>query len=334
MSRVDQPLTILAVDDDPKSLEIIKVFLEAQGHVVYTASNGMDALQVIGDTPFDMVISDVRMPQMDGFELCRRIKENRETSLLPVVLVTALGRKEDRVRGIENGCDDFFTKPFDRLELQARISSLGRLKRYNEDLEHAEEVLKALAYSVEARDVTTGDHCQRLVEMGTLFANYLELDQKDIEGISKAGILHDIGKISVPDAVLLKPGPLNDEEWEIMKAHPVKGEALLKPLRTVQKVLPIVRHHHERWDGRGYPDGLAEEEIPFCARVMALIDVYDALRIKRPYKPALSHQEASKIIVGGAGQHFDPELVKAFTTVESGFAEIHDRRKRTKGGKN
>ncbi len=325
MIKKDPTLTILAVDDDPKSLEIEKVFLEALGHEVLTTSNGNEALVIIKTHAVDVVITDVMMPVMDGFELCKRIKENRETSLIPVMLVTALGQKEDRIRGIEAGCDDFFTKPFDKLELQARIRTLGRLKQFKEELEHAEEVLKALAFSIEARDGTTGKHCQRLVEMGTAFANHLELDRQDVGAIAKAGILHDLGKIAVPDAVLLKPGPLNDREWAIMKTHPVAGENLLKPLRTTQIILPIVRHHHERWDGKGYPDGLAGEEIPVNARIMALLDVYDALRIKRPYKTPFSHKKACRIIIESAGQHFDPEVVKAFTDIESVFAGIHAR---------
>ncbi len=230
--ETEKPFAILVVDDDPQALEICKVFLESNGHIFFPALNGAEALSLIDIHPFDVVISDVMMPGINGLELCRRIKSDPKTSFLPVVLVTAKGERKDRLRGIEAGCDDFFNKPFDKLEFKARVKSLGRLKRFNEDLEHAEEVLKTLALGVEARDHTTGDHCQRLAVTGAAFARFLQLEQTDIEIIAKAAILHDIGKIAVPDAVLQKNGPLNDEEWKIMRNHPVKGEELLKPLRT------------------------------------------------------------------------------------------------------
>jgi putative two-component system response regulator len=306
-------LNILAVDDDPKSLEMLEVFLEAEGHKVRKAADGQKALEMINESKPDMVITDAMMPRLNGFELCRRIKEGRHTSLLPVIIVTALDQKEDRIKGINAGCDDFFSKPFDRLELQARVKTLGRLKRSNDDLERTEEVLKTLANSVEARDGTTGDHCQRLIEMGTDFADYLGLDQRDIDTIAKAGILHDIGKIAVPDAVLLKPGRLNDQEWAFIKTHPVEGERLLKPLRTMQNVLPIVRHHHERFDGSGYPDGLAGVEIPYLARVFQFVDIYDALSSSRPYKEAMSDAETLALMQKETRDGLrDPELMKAF----------------------
>jgi putative two-component system response regulator len=236
------------------------------------------------------------MPGLDGFEVCRQIKGNDHTRLIPVVFVTALGDREAKLRGIEAGGDDFLTKPFDNLELSARLKSLIHQKRLNEDLDHAEQVLFSIARTIESRDPNTGDHCDRLVTLGRAFGEYLGLSATQVRDLAWAGYLHDIGKVGIPDAVLLKTGPFTLAERTIMEQHVAIGEDICRPLRTMQGVLPIIRHHHERWDGSGYPDGLRGDAIPYLAQVFQLIDIFDALTHARPYKPAFSPEESIQII--------------------------------------
>jgi putative two-component system response regulator len=205
---------------------------------------------------------DVLMPNMSGFDVCRQLKANELTRLIPVVLITALTDRSNRLMGMQVGADDILTKPFDHVELLARVRSSIHQKRLNEDLDHAARVLFAIARAVESRDPTTGDHCERLVAMGEQFGRYLGLSRQQIKALRWGGYLHDIGKVGIPDAILCKQGKHTPEEWEIMKSHVLIGEDICRGLRTMQDVLPIIRHHHERWDGSGYPDGLAGEEIP------------------------------------------------------------------------
>jgi len=236
------------------------------------------------------------MPGMDGFEVCRRIKATAETRLTPVVLITGLSATEDRIRGINASADDFLSKPIDFNELLARTRSLLRLKQYTDELEHAETVLFSLAQSIEARDPYTSGHCERLAEMSARLGGRLGLMDEDIKALRWAGVVHDIGKVAVPDAILLKPGPLTPEETEVMRKHPVVGEKICAPLRTFGRVLPIIRHHHERHDGSGYPDGLRGDEIPLTAAILQLADVYDALTTDRPYRKASPAHEALRIM--------------------------------------
>lgn len=305
---------ILVVDDHPSSRMTAVALLSVEGYDVIEAESGPTALSQTLEANPDLILLDVMMPGMDGYEVCRRLKEDEHTRLTPVVFVTALDDRRARLRGIEAGGDDFLTKPFDQLELSARVKSLIRQKRLNEDLDHAEKVLFSIARTVESRDPDTGDHCERLVVRGKAFGEFLELSRPEVRDLMWGGYLHDIGKVGIPDAILLKQGKLIPEEWEVMKQHVLIGEKICQPLRTMRGVIPIIRHHHERWDGSGYPDGLIEDEIPYLAQVFQVIDIYDALTSERPYKRAFSPEEALDIMAQETEKGWrNAKLVKEFT---------------------
>jgi putative two-component system response regulator len=240
----------------------------------------------------DLVLMDVMMPNLSGFEICDKIKSNPETCLIPVVLITALSEKEDRIEGIKAGADDFLTRPVDRTELLARVRSLLRLKQRTDELERAEAVLFTLARSIEGKDPYTHGHCERLSEGSARLGAHLGLAEEEITALRRAGVVHDIGKVAVPDAILLKPGKLTEDEWKLMREHSVVGERICAPLKSFRLVLPIIRHHHEKLDGSGYPDGLRGDAIPMTARILQIVDVYDALTTARPYKRAFSIADA------------------------------------------
>jgi putative two-component system response regulator len=241
----------------------------------------------------DLVLSDVVMPGKSGYELCRELKENPATRLVPFVLMTGLSEREDRVRGIEAGADDFLSKPIFPEELFARVKSLIKLKEFTDELETAETVLCTLGLSVESRDPYTEGHCERLAANASTLGRHIRLDEEEIIALRRGGYLHDLGKIAVPDEILKKGANLTPEEWAIMKLHPLTGENICRPLKSLRLVLPIIRSHHEHFDGSGYPDGLEGRDIPLLARILQVVDVYDALRTARPYKPALVHEQAA-----------------------------------------
>ena len=304
---------ILVVDDHPASRMTAMALLSVEGYEILEADSGPVALEKVREINPDLILLDVMMPGMDGFEVCRNLKQHEGTRLIPIVFVTALNDRRSRIRGIEAGGDDFLTKPFDHLELSARVKSLIRQKRLNEDLDHAEKVLFSIAKTVESRDPNTGDHCERLVNWGEQFGEYLDLSRNQIRDLMWGGYLHDIGKVGIPDAVLLKKGRLTDEEWVIMRQHTTIGEKICSPLRTMRGVVPIIRHHHERWDGSGYPDRLMGEQIPYLAQVFQMIDIYDALRSERPYKKAFSPEKALEIIREETEKGWrNPQLVEQF----------------------
>ncbi|MGB3135468.1 MAG: HD domain-containing phosphohydrolase [Nodosilinea sp.] len=286
------PPRILVVDDHAHSRTTAVALLSVDGYQVEQAHCGQSALSRIYKDQPDLILLDVMIPGIDGFEVCRRLKAKEATRLIPVVFVTALDEREARLRSIEAGGDNFLTKPFDQLELSARVKSLIHQKRLNEDLEHAEQVLFSLARTIESRDPNTGDHCDRLVVLAHGFGEHLGLTPPSIRDLAWAGYLHDIGKVGIPDAVLLKTGPLTVAERAVMEQHVAIGETICRPLRTMQGVLPIIRHHHERWNGSGYPDALVGADIPRLAQIFQLIDVFDALTHSRPYKPAFSLEKA------------------------------------------
>jgi putative two-component system response regulator len=289
-----QPVTgtILVADDQASNRELLEELLTAQGFKVISVPDGIAALKELAETQVDIVLLDVMMPHLNGFEVCEKIKTNPGTYLIPVVLITALSARQDRIEGIHVGADDFLTRPVDRTELLARVGSLLRLKHRTDELERAEAVLFTLALSIEGKDPYTHGHWERLSDYSARLGQHFGLTEDEITALRRAGVVHDVGKIAVPDTILLKPGRLTEEEWKLIQEHPVVGERICAPLKSFRLVLPIIRHHHEKLDGSGYPDGLRGEAIPITARVLQIVDVYDALTTDRPYKKAFTITDA------------------------------------------
>jgi putative two-component system response regulator len=287
---------ILVVDDESSARGALEVLLRREGFDVRDVHDGASALAECATFRPDLILLDIVMPGLDGFEVCRRIKSTPETRLTPVVLITGLSATQDRIKGINAGADDFLSKPIDFSELLARTRSLLRLKQYTDELENAETVLFTLAESIEARDPYTRGHCERLAQMSSRLGERLGIEEEHIKALRWAGIVHDVGKVAVPDSILLKPGPLTPEEIVVMRKHSEVGERICAPLRSFRLVLPIIRHHHEKLDGSGYPDGLSGEAIPLTARVLQLADVYDALTTDRPYRTAVASEIALSIM--------------------------------------
>jgi putative two-component system response regulator len=287
-----RPGRILVVDDTESNAQLLRKLLERDGHLVSVSMDSSATLTLVKAFQPDLVFLDVMMPRPDGFDLCRALKADPTTVLIPVVLITALRDTTDRVKGIEAGADDFITKPLNFIEFQARVRALLRLKRYTDELDSAESVILSLAMTVEARDLATEGHCQRLASYATRMGRALNLDAEDLGALERGGYLHDVGKIGIPDAILLKPDSLTAEEYGVMRQHTLIGDKLCGELRSLARVRPIIRHHHERLDGSGYPDGLQGDAIPLLAQIMSIVDVFDALTTARPYKPALTVTEA------------------------------------------
>lgn len=324
LPKLEKPLDVLAVDDDATNLLVIEKMLTPHSCKVMKATSGQEALDMVWKGLPDVILLDVMMPGMSGFEVCKKLKSSESTRLVPIIIVTALQEKEDRIKGIQAGCDDFISKPIDRLELIARVHALGQVKRLNDDLDHAESVVLSLARAVEAKDNTTGDHCDRLIRLNNAFGKHLGLEDKDIRTLERASIVHDVGKIGVPDSILLKPGKLTEDEWEIMRQHPILGEEICHPLRSLADVCPVVRHHHEKFNGTGYPDGLIGESIPYLARVFQIIDAFDAMTSERPYKPAFSLEKTIKTLRDETSKgYWDPKLMEKFIE----FIEKHQKKK-------
>ena len=285
---------IVAADDVSANLDVIERILSRDGHTLYRAGSGRETLTLVEHLHPDLVLLDVMMPDRDGFDVCAALKADPGTRLIPVVLVTALNDSPDRIRGLDAGADDFLTKPVNPAELRARVRSLLRLKRYTDDLDSAEATILSLAMTIEARDPSTDGHCQRLASYAGAFGAALGLPVEDLEALRRGGVLHDIGKVGVPDAVLLKPSRLTADEFAVMQTHTMIGDRLCSQLRSLRRVRPIVRHHHERLDGSGYPDGLRGDAVPLLAQVIAIVDVFDALTTERPYKKAISVDDACR----------------------------------------
>jgi len=300
---------VLVVDDSSANRELIEACLATVECKIQTAEDGPTALGAIRATPPDLVLLDVQMPGIDGYEVCRRIKATPRGRLLPVVMITGLGSISDRVQAMEAGADDFMSKPVERTELVSRVRSALRLKSVLDTLDSSEQVIFALAAAVEAKDAYTESHTQRVANAARHLGTRLGLQESDLDALYRGGLIHDIGKIGVPDAILLKPGPLNVDEQAQMRAHPVIGESIVRPLRSGADILPIIRNHHERVDGGGYPDGLAGDHIPLLARIVAICDAHDALVSDRPYRIRRTSIEAIEILRQGAGLQWDRELV-------------------------
>ena len=301
---------VLVVDDGEINRALVEAFLSDLDCRLRSAEDGPSALAAIDRETPDLVLLDVQMPGMDGYEVCRRIKAGPRGRLLPVVMLTALDNSNDRVLALEAGADDFMSKPVDRVELVARVRSALRLKAVYDTLDSAEQVIFSLAAAVEAKDKYTEKHTHRVAETARHVGMKLGLPERALDALYRGGIIHDIGKIGVPDAILLKPGPLAGDEIRIMRAHTTIGESIVRPLRSGANLLPIIRNHHERFDGNGYPDGLAGRAIPRLARIVAVCDSYDALVTDRPYRKARSVDEAIATLADGAGKQWDPEVVE------------------------
>jgi putative two-component system response regulator len=285
---------VLVVDDLAQNRTMLRRILETEGYQVVTAADATAALAEVERLPPDLVLSDVQMPGLSGIELCHQLKSDPRTRLVPVVLITGLADRTHRLRGIDAGADDFLGKPFDIDELRARVGSLVRLKRYTDDLDSAESVILSLAMTVEARDPSTFGHCERLARYAVQVGEAIGLGPEQLKALHRGGYLHDIGKIAIPDAILFKPASLTEAEFRQIAQHTIVGERLCGDLRSLSLVRPIVRSHHERLDGSGYPDALKGDAVPLLAQIISIADQFDALTTDRPYRAALSVDEAAE----------------------------------------
>jgi len=304
---------VLVVDDEETIRHALERMLKREDLEVTTAADGEAGLVAFDKIKPDLVLLDIMMPKLNGLQVCERIKSTPEGQLIPVIILTSSSSVENRIRGTETGADDFLSKPFERFELVTRVKSLLRIKRYIDELDRAETVLCALARAIEGKDPYTEGHCERLAVGAEALGRRLGMPDEEVVALSRSGILHDIGKVAVPDAILLKKGPLTDQEAAIMREHPVVGERICSGLKSFRLVLPIIRHHHEKANGTGYPDGLRGDEVPRTARVLQIIDVYDALRTSRPYKEAFSLEMTLRIMQEEVEKGWwDPEIFGEF----------------------
>lgn len=312
----DTPYRVLIVDDDPVHRALEREILQPPKYAVTEASSGIEALQLLPTQSFDAVLLDKSMPGMDGDEVCRRIRSELKLELLPVIMVTGNNSSDDLSSGLRAGASDFIGKPYLPQELIARLDCAINRKRLTDQLDSAESMLFALARMVEGKDTNTGNHCSRLAHISVVLGQALGLGSEYLMALRRDGVLHDIGKLGIPDSILLKPGKLNEEEWLVMRQHPEIGSRLVKDLKSMQLTLPIIRYHHERWNGTGYPDGLAGENIPLLARVFQIADIYDALTNERPYKAALSNDQVVDIMEDEVSKGWrDPELTAVFIDI-------------------
>jgi putative two-component system response regulator len=344
---------IMVVDDEERNRVLIEALLVPLGYEIVTAASGEEALAKVGETRPDVVLLDIMMPRMDGYEVARRLKNDEETRIIPIVMVTALQNVEDRVKSIEAGADDFLTKPIEKTELRARVRSLVKVKAYNDGMRNYQRELEAevarrteelsdafrklkesslemiyrLSQAAEYKDEDTGLHVLRVGNYSALLARALGLGDDFAENMLRASPMHDVGKIGIPDQILLKPAKLDPAEWAIMKQHPLIGSQILKDSESglIRLAEIIALNHHERWDGSGYPAGLRGEEIPMAGRITAVADVFDALVSRRPYKKPLPLQEAMTVMGEGKGSHFDPRVVDAFFSIRVEIVSVKDR---------
>jgi putative two-component system response regulator len=315
---------ILVADDNEANRELLSALLGAEGYQVVCVADGQQALARVNSGSIDLALLDVVMPRPTGFEVCQAMKSKPETRLIPVILLTSLNSDADRIHGIMCGADDFLNKPVNRQELLARAHSLLRLKQFTDELDNAETVLFSLALSIEAKDPYTEGHCDRLSKYSVALGEKLGLTQELRVALRRGGLVHDIGKLSVPESILLKPGPLTPEERKIMEQHTVIGERICAPLRSFRHVLPIIRHHHEKQDGSGYPDGLKGEHIPLTARILQITDIYDALTTDRPYRKALPVEKAVAIMREEVKRGWwDGSILDEFEAVVHAYEPVH-----------
>jgi len=326
---------ILIVDDDSRGRETLEALLTGLGHNLHFSENGLDALKQAKILQPDLILLDVNMPGIDGFEVCRRLRADPILAAVPVVMTTALDEKKDRIQGIEAGADDFITKPIDRMEIRARVNTIVRLNRYRKLIQQQEDLLQAHRELQEAYDATlwgwvnildlrdgeTADHSLRVTQLTVDLARFMGLSETELINVRRSALLHDIGKIGVPDDILHKQGPLTEAEWVIMRKHPQNALDMLAPIEYLRSALDIPFCHHERWDGTGYPRGLKGEHIPLVARIFAVIDVFDALSSDRPYRKAWPHEKIIEYMREESGKHFDPKAVELFLQMMAGESQ-------------
>ena len=289
--------TVLVVDDEQATTTFLTHLLGGEGYTVKIAHDGPSALERIAIDPPDIVILKVMIPGLDGFDVCRKLKREPATRLTPILLMTPLSAKQHRIEGLEAGADEVFASPIDTEELLTRVRVLTRVKRYTDDLDAAASIVMTLALITESRDGHTEGHCHRMANYATALGRSLELPRNDLQALHRGGFVHDIGMLAIPERVLHKSGVLNPDEFELVKSHTVIGDSLIEGLHSLQGVRPIIRHHHERFDGSGYPDGLRGDAIPLLAQIMGLVDMYDAITTDRPYQQAKAPDEAIGVLM-------------------------------------
>lgn len=313
---MEQQPKILIVDDNKVNVELLRTQLKHYKYDLETAYDGEEALDKIQKSHPDLVLLDLMMPKISGFEICKAIKRNKDTQFIPVIVITALQELDDKLKAIELGADDFLVKPINRLELVTRIKSLLHMKFLHDDLDTSESILFSLAQALEAKDFYTRGHSERVADLAVRLSEVLGFSEKDEENMRRGGLLHDIGKIGIKESILLKPGKLTEEEMAHIRSHPARGYDICSPLKTLEPCLPIIRSHHERYDGDGYPDGLKGEDIPLKARITAVADAFDAMTTDRPYRKGMEQDTALKIFENevDSGQ-WDPNVVKALMKI-------------------
>ena len=305
--------TILFVDDVELNRRLLRGMLKASSYRILEAKRPSAAIALLEHENVDLVVVDLVMPQMSGPDFCRALKANRKTHLIPILMTTSVQGVDNEIASLDSGADEFLVKPLQPAVIRGRIRTMLRHKALIDSLEEAETILFALAQSVEQRDKYTGLHCERLAAYSIALGRALGLTKAEQLTLYRGGYLHDIGKVSIPDAILFKRGVLNEEEWKVMRLHTIRGEEICRPMKSLAPVLPIIRNHHERWDGSGYPDNLAGENIPLLARLLQVADIYDALTTARSYKLAFSHERAVQMMIDEVGLGWrDPELVPLF----------------------
>jgi putative two-component system response regulator len=315
--------TVLLIDGVVLNRRLIRSMLKGSPYRILEASRASEAFDLLGTEKVDLILLDLVLPDIVGTDFCRKLRADSRTQLIPTLILTSVQGVENEVAGLSSGADEFLLKPLNPAAVRARVQAMLRQKALIDNLDMAENILFALAEAVESRDQGTGDHCRRLAAISQLLGESLDLSAPELQTLRRGAYLHDIGKICVPDAVLFKPGRLDEQEWVIMRQHTLRGELICKPMRSLAPVLPIIRHHHERWDGTGYPDGLKGEQIPLLARILQLADIYDALTSPRCYKPGMSSKEAIGVIVDESRRGWrDPALVEHFCDLMGAAAPV------------
>ncbi len=314
--------TVLLLDNADINRRLLRAVLKTAPYHILEAKRPSEALAILERERVDLIITELVMPEMNGLEFCRLVKHRRETRLVPILIVTSVPGIENEVAGIESGADEFLTKPLHPAIVRTRVRAMLRNKALIDSLDEAEAIIFALGQAIESRDEYTGGHCARLSAYSVALGNALGLTRPDLVVLYRGGYLHDIGKIVVRDDILFKPGKLTADEWEIMRTHTVRGEAICRPMKSLAPVLPIIRSHHEHWDGTGYPDGLRGEAIPLLARILQTADIYDALTTARSYKHALSHADALRTMEQEVQKGWrDPDLTSVFAEIAGASLE-------------